>query len=65
MTYLVFCAGASAPVVCESMGAAIKTACSLMEKGTVVWQIKGSDGFKMERSDVELECSRRAEAPGA
>jgi hypothetical protein len=47
------------PVKCESMGAAIATACKLVSSGVIVWQISGSDGFKMERKDIETECSRR------
>lgn len=60
MTYSVFCTGELVPVKCESMGAAINLACELANKGAIVWQIRGSDGFKMERGDIELECSRRA-----
>jgi len=43
----------------ESMGAAITAACSLIRKGAVVWQIIGSEGFMMERGDVETEYRRR------
>jgi len=41
------------------MAEAINTACKLMNNGTGVWQIKGSDGFVMERCDIEIECVRR------
>jgi hypothetical protein len=41
------------------MGAAINTACKLIRDGTVVTHIRGSDGFTMERSDIETECLRR------
>jgi hypothetical protein len=43
------------------MGAAINTACNLMKRGASVCQIKGSDGFVMERRDIEIECLRRGE----
>jgi hypothetical protein len=47
------------PVNSDSMGSAIKAACKLISGGATVWQIKGSDGFMMERSDIEIECWRR------
>jgi hypothetical protein len=47
------------PIKCESMGAAIATACKFVSSGVTVWQINGSDGFKMERKDIEIECTRR------
>jgi hypothetical protein len=43
----------------NSMGAIIDRACTLVRAGTIVWQISGSDGFLMERSDIEDECERR------
>jgi hypothetical protein len=43
------------------MAAAINTACELMNGGASVCQIRGSDGFMMERSDIEIECLRRRE----
>jgi hypothetical protein len=43
----------------DSMGAAIKEACRLIGDGTIVWKLKGSDGFVMERRDIETECLRR------
>jgi hypothetical protein len=43
----------------DSMSAAIKAACRLVSNGTIVWKIKGSDGFIMERSDIETEFLRR------
>lgn len=60
MTFSVVCAGNLNPVTCNSMGAAINTACDLIKNGAVVLEIKGSDGFRMDRSNIELECSRRA-----
>jgi hypothetical protein len=70
-TYLLFCADLPAhsttmrhlhPVVTvNSMGAAINTACKLITDGVIVWKIKGSDGFTMERSDIETERLRRQE----
>jgi hypothetical protein len=42
------------------MGAAINAACTI-RSGTAVRRIKGTDGFVMERSDIEIECLRRIE----
>ena len=61
MTYSIFCIDAPILVKCDSMSAAIDTACKLMNGGAKVYQIKGSDGFMMERSDIEIECVRRRE----
>jgi hypothetical protein len=44
------------------MAAAIDTACKLMKDGTSVFKITGSDGFTMERHDIEIECLRREES---
>jgi hypothetical protein len=41
------------------MAAAITAACKLMNDGGGVYQIKGSDGFAMDRQDIEIECARR------
>lgn len=49
--------------VCESLTAAIQTACSLLKRGTAVHQITGSDGFVMEQRDVEVEFARRSATP--
>jgi len=43
----------------NSMRTVIDRACTLVRAGTIVWQISGSDGFLMERSDIEDECERR------
>lgn len=59
MEYLLFCANAPIPAKYGSMGAAIDAACKLIRGGTAVRQIKGTDGFVMERSDIEIECLRR------
>jgi hypothetical protein len=45
------------------MGAAIKAACRLISDGVIVWKIRGSDGFIMERSDIEIEFQRRQGKP--
>jgi hypothetical protein len=76
MTYSLFCSDVSTPsgkmpdhprVVpahSDTMGNAINTACELINGGSIVWKIKGSDGFMMERLDIETECRRREiEAP--
>jgi hypothetical protein len=47
------------PVKFNSLGAAIDAACKLISGGAIVWQLKGSDGFVMERGDIETECCRR------
>jgi hypothetical protein len=59
VSYTVFCIGVPIPVTCDSMAAAITTACKLMNDGAGVSQIKGSDGFVMDRQDIEIECARR------
>jgi hypothetical protein len=61
VTYSIFCNDAPFPVECDSMPAAISTACTLMNGGADVYQIKGSNGFVMERGDIEIECLRRRE----
>ena len=61
MAYVIFCVNAPIPTECDSMGEAINAACKLIQGGRVVTQIKGTDGFVMERSDIENECSRRIE----
>jgi hypothetical protein len=43
------------------MAAARNTAFKLMNGGAKVCQIRGSDGFMMERRDIEIECLRRWE----
>jgi hypothetical protein len=47
------------PLTLPSLGEAIAAACLLVLRGSVVWQISGSDGFMMERRDIEIECERR------
>ena len=59
VSYSISCSNSMHPIKCESMGAAIATACKFVSSGVTVWQINGSDGFKMERKDIEIECSRR------
>jgi hypothetical protein len=43
----------------DSIGAAITEACKLIGDGVIVWKITGSDGFVMERRDIESERLRR------
>jgi hypothetical protein len=57
--YLIFCVNAPTPTRCDSMGEAINTACKLIRAGIEVRQIEGSNGFLMERNDIEFECLRR------
>jgi hypothetical protein len=71
MSYSLFCTDAPTPskrmpdhcrvvpVNPDSMGAAINEACKLIRDGVIVWKISGSDGFVMERSDIEIESLRR------
>jgi hypothetical protein len=76
MAYSLFCSDASTqsakmpehprvvPAHSDSMGHAINAACELINGGSIVWKLKGSDGFTMERIDIETECRRReAEIP--
>jgi hypothetical protein len=44
---------------CDSMEAAIATACKLIKGGATVHRINGVDGFMMEHSDIEIEYVRR------
>jgi hypothetical protein len=71
MPYSLFCSDAAAqsekmparhrvvPVNPDSMGAAISEACRLIGDGIIVWKLVGSDGFTMERRDIEAEYLRR------
>ena len=59
MTCLVFSGVPPTSSVCDSIGSAIETACRLIQGGAIVWEIKGSNGFIMERSDIEFEYRRR------
>ena len=44
---------------CDSMEAAIATACNLIKGGATVHRINGANGFMMEHSDIEIEYLRR------
>jgi hypothetical protein len=69
VTYLLFCTEVPTRskkmpdlhrvVSAKSMGAAISEACKLVGDGVIVWKIRGSDGFVMERRDIETERLRR------
>ena len=61
MTYLVFFGEPPSETVCDSIGSAIAMACGLIQSGAIVWGIRGSHGFIMERSDIELEYQRRVD----
>ena len=43
----------------NSIGAAIRAACRLIDAGVTVWKLLGAAGFRMERSDIEIERLRR------
>ena len=43
----------------DSLGAAINAACRLIDAGVTVWKLLGAAGFRMERSDIEIERLRR------
>jgi hypothetical protein len=70
VSFVLFCTDSATPskkmpercrevaVESNSIGAAIKAACRLIDEGVIVWKIKG-DGFVMERSDIETERLRR------
>jgi hypothetical protein len=76
MTYSLFCTTVSTQsetipdpsrvvtVNSDSMGAAISEAIKLIGDGVIVWKIEGSEGFVMERSDIETERLRRQENMG-
>jgi hypothetical protein len=59
-TYSIHCSDSLTPVKFDSMGASIEAACRMIQGGQIVLQVVGSDGFLMERADIEEECSRRA-----
>ena len=43
----------------DSIGVAINAACGLIGDGVTVWKLLGAAGFRMERSDIEIERLRR------
>ena len=43
----------------KSPGSLRTAACKFANEGAMVPGIKGAGGFAMERSDIEIECSRR------
>ncbi len=47
------------PVDSDSLGVAINAACRLIDAGVTVWKLLGATGFRMERSDIEIERLRR------
>ena len=59
VTYLVVLSDPTARHQFDSMGASINAACKLIRAGAAVLRIIGSEGFVMERRDIEIECSRR------
>jgi hypothetical protein len=71
MSYSLFCTDAPTPsrkmpehyrvvpVDSDSLGAAINAACRLIDAGVTVWKLLGAGGFRMERSDIEIERLRR------
>jgi hypothetical protein len=61
VTYSIFRNDTPIPVICDSLGVAINTACKLLNGGASECHIKGSDGFMMEHRDIEIECLRRGE----
>jgi hypothetical protein len=58
--YSIYCSDIFTPLKFDSMGASIEAACRMIQGGKVVLRIVGSEGFLMERGDIEEECSRRA-----
>jgi len=59
MTFSVSAPNGRTAVTSDSLGAAINAACQFAKEGAMVHGIKGAGGFAMERSDIEIECSRR------
>jgi hypothetical protein len=51
--------GSYREIVVDSLAAAINAACSLISDGVIVWRLSGSEGFRMERQDIEIERARR------
>lgn len=58
-TYSIYCSDSGTPVELDSMGASIEAACRMIQGGKIVLRVAGSEGFLMERGDIEEECSRR------
>jgi hypothetical protein len=73
VSYALFCTDApdasrKMPPLCRkvlvdsaSLGVAIDTACELISRGVIVWKLVGSEGYTMERADIEIERARRRE----
>jgi hypothetical protein len=69
VSYVLFCTDApsdsqktpasSREILVDSLAAAINAACSLSGDGVIVWRVLGSEGFRMERQDIEIERARR------
>lgn len=59
-TYSVYCSDSLNPVKFDSLGASIEAACRLIQGGKIILWVVGSEGFLMERGDIEEECLRRA-----
>jgi hypothetical protein len=58
--YAIYCEGARDPENFDSMSLAIQAACEMIASGRIVTGIHGTEGFVMERRDIELECFRRS-----
>jgi hypothetical protein len=51
--------GSYREILVDSLAAAINAACTLISDGVIVWRVLGSEGFRMERQDIEIERARR------
>jgi hypothetical protein len=61
LAYLILFGDSSIPVKCESLGEAIRKSCTLCKDGSRGISIQGTEGFRMESRDIEIECARRIE----
>lgn len=71
MNYVLFCTDAPSgsekmpggyrEILVDSLAAAINAACALISDGVIVWRVLGSEGFRMERQDIEIERARRCD----
>jgi hypothetical protein len=69
VNYVLFCTdgpsdslrmpGSHREILADSLAAAINAACTLISDGVIVWRVLGSEGFRMERQDIEIERARR------
>jgi hypothetical protein len=59
LSFSIFTASQDEAILADTLGAAIATACKIINAGGTVLRIVGSQGLVMEQADVKLECARR------